>query len=60
MRQTHLSERDQLKILNGLLNLIGNFNPSDFLTSFSSRLIFQKTIYLLQSFGIYLGYNFTW
>jgi uncharacterized protein YwgA len=28
--------------------------------TFDGRLVLQKTIYLLQAFGIYLGYNFSW
>ena len=29
--------------------------------TFNDRLIFQKTVYLIQEFGIYLGYkNFSW
>ena len=35
---------------------IGNFN----MDTFDGRLSFQKTIYLLQSFGVYLGYDFGW
>ena len=27
---------------------------------FDDRLRFQKTVYLLQAFGVYLGYNFSW
>ena len=35
---------------------IGNFDIS----TFDGRLVLQKTIYLLQSFGISLGYQFNW
>ncbi len=45
-----------IKILGGLLKRIDNFNMS----SFKGRLILQKTIYLLEKFGINLGYNFSW
>jgi len=33
-----------------------NFNMSNF----DGRLTLQKSIYLMQAFGIYLGYNFSW
>lgn len=33
-----------------------NFN----MTNFDGRLTLQKSIYLMQAFGIYLGYNFSW
>lgn len=42
--------------LAAILNDIGNFDVSDF----EGRLTLQKTVYLLQSFGINLGYKFTW
>ena len=35
---------------------VGNFNMDDF----NGRLRFQKTIQVLQSFGIDLGYNYNW
>lgn len=55
-----LANTGRIHIVNGLLNRIGNYSPSSFLRSFSSRLIFQKTIYLLQACGIFIGYQFTW
>lgn len=39
-----------------LLQDIGNFDMS----SFRGRLLFQKTVQLLQSFGIDLGYRYNW
>lgn len=39
-----------------ILKRIGNLNIS----TFEGRLVLQKTIYLLQSFGFYLGYKFSW
>jgi len=30
------------------------------MSTFEGRLKLQKTVYLLQSFGVYLGYGFTW
>ncbi len=52
--------RIEVDELGGILKRIGNYNPATFKGSFADRLIFQKTIYLLQSFGIYLGYHFSW
>lgn len=46
--------------LGGLLKRIGIYNPELFESSFDDRLIFQKTVYLLQAFGLYLGYYFSW
>jgi uncharacterized protein YwgA len=53
-------ERIKLEELGGILKRIGNYNPEMFESSFNDRLIFQKTIYLLQAFGLYLGYYFSW
>lgn len=39
-----------------ILNDIGNFDTSNF----KGRLTLQKTVYLLQSFGLNLGYVFKW
>ena len=39
-----------------LFNDIGNFTMKDF----DGRLRFQKTVQLVQSFGINLGYNYNW
>ena len=44
----------------GLLKRIGNYEPKLFGDSFEDRLILQKTVYLLQAFGLYLGYHFNW
>jgi uncharacterized protein YwgA len=49
-----LSSRD--KVLGGLLRQVRPFD----LTQFSERLAFQKTAYLLQAFGFYLGFRYTW
>lgn len=43
-------------LLAGVLRRIGRFS----LSKFQDRLRLQKTVYLLQAFGIYLGYNFNW
>ena len=42
--------------LAGLLKRVDNFD----LSTFRGRLVFQKTVYFLQSFGIYLGYGYSW
>jgi len=46
--------------LGGLLKRIGNFEPSQFQADFNARLILQKTIYLLEQFGLNIGYSFSW
>jgi len=39
-----------------VLRNLENFDMS----TFSGRLILQKTVYLMQAFGIYIGHNFSW
>lgn len=39
--------------------VVRNLNNFD-MTSFNGRLTLQKSIYLLQSFDVYLGYRFSW
>ena len=39
--------------------IASNLNNFD-MSTFDGRLTLQKTIYLLQTFGIYVGYDFTW
>lgn len=55
-----MNEQERVLTLGGLLKRIGNFSPQLFEKSFDKRLIFQKTVYLLQAFGVYLGYKFSW
>jgi hypothetical protein len=43
-------------VLAGVLRRIGQFSVD----SFHERLKVQKTVYLMQAFGIYLGYGFNW
>lgn len=43
-------------VLGAIIKRIGNFDLSEF----EGRLVLQKTIYLLQNFGIYLDYKFSW
>lgn len=50
------TEEQRTLVLGALLKRIGNFN----LCTFKGRLVLQKTIYLLQSYGLNLGYTFTW
>lgn len=51
-----MGEGKRAIILGIILKKIGNLNIS----TFEGRLVLQKTIYLLQSFGVYLGYKFSW
>lgn len=53
-------KRIKVEEVGGILKRIGNYSPETFESSFNDRLIFQKTIYLLQAFGLYLGYYFSW
>ncbi len=46
--------------LNGILNRIGNFDPVDFQGDFDKRLVLQKTVYLLQAFGLNTGFRYSW
>ena len=50
-----LSRRAQ--VLGQILKRIGNYGEME---TFDDRLILQKTVYLLQAFGVYLGYRFSW
>ena len=50
------------QIKNEVINLglvLRNLDNFD-MSTFNGRLTLQKTIYLMQAFGIYLGYNFSW
>ena len=42
--------------LGAVLKRIGNFD----INTFEGRLVLQKTVYLLQSLGLYFGYKFSW
>jgi len=48
------------EVLGGLLHRIGNYSPAQFDQDFNQRLIIQKTIYLMQQFDLYIGYDFNW
>jgi uncharacterized protein YwgA len=51
---------DNIDILGGILRRIGNFDPADFNENFTERLILQKTVYLMQTFGLNIGYRYSW
>jgi uncharacterized protein YwgA len=53
-------DMDRVEVLGGLLRRIGNFGPRNFQKNFNDRLILQKTIYLMQEFDLYIGYEFNW
>ncbi|SRR5207247_10399229 len=55
-----MSEGNSVLSLGGLLRRVGNFEPQTFIHNFDQRLVVQKTIYLMQTFGLYLGYPFHW
>lgn len=48
---------DMARILGSLIKRIGNY---DAMETFDGRLKLQKTIYLMQSFDLYVGYDFGW
>lgn len=50
----------RMDILGGLLHRVNNYDPKTFEVEFDERLVLQKTIYLMQEFGLYIGYNFRW
>ncbi len=52
--------RSDAMILGGILKRVGKLSPTRFVDDFDQRLVLQKTIYLLQAFGLYLGYPFNW
>lgn len=54
------TEKEKVLALGGILRRVGNFDATSFVSSFDARLIFQKTIYLMQAFGLYLGFDFSW
>jgi uncharacterized protein YwgA len=47
---------DRPRLLASLMRRVGEYR----LQTFRDRLVVQKTVYLLQAFGIYLGYQFRW
>lgn len=51
---------DRIDALGGFLKRIGSFEPSLFKSDFNARLILQKTVYLMEQFGLSTGYYFNW
>lgn len=58
--QSQLTDLPRVSILGGLLKRIGNYDPTSFKEKFEARLILQKTIYLMQAFGLNVGYSYSW
>lgn len=56
-REVHIS---RIEALGGILKKLGNFDPFLFKSDFNHRLILQKTIYLMQEFGLNIGYFYSW
>jgi uncharacterized protein YwgA len=54
------SEKERIVTLGGILYRIGNFDSKSFQSDFNSRLVLQKTIYLMEQFGLNIGYYFSW
>lgn len=52
--------KGEVVALGGLLKRVGNFEPSRFSSDFDARLILQKTVYLMEQFGLSIGYYFSW
>jgi len=59
-RMNQFTPKSQVFSLGGILKRLGFFEPRRFKKDFERRLITQKTIYILQAFGLYLGYSFNW
>lgn len=51
-----MEDMERALALGAVLKRLGNFD----LSTFEGRLVLQKTVYLLQSFGLYFGYKFSW
>jgi hypothetical protein len=54
------NEKKKVAALGGILRRVGNFDPTTFESNFNYRLILQKTVYLMQQFGLNIGYSFSW
>lgn len=55
-----MTDLPRVSVLGGLLKRIGNYDPTCFKERFEARLILQKTIYLMQAFGLNIGYSYSW
>jgi uncharacterized protein YwgA len=51
-----MKEKERVFFLGLILRRIARFD----IGTFEGRLVLQKTVYLLQSLGFYLGYKFSW
>lgn len=51
---------DDAEYIGGLVKRVGNFRAGAYANDLDERKQFQKTVYLMQAFGIKLGYNFRW
>lgn len=51
---------EDVRYIGGLLKRVSNFQPESFKSNFQERKRFQKTVYLIQAFGINLGFKFNW
>jgi uncharacterized protein YwgA len=51
-----MSDRISPEALGGLLKRIGGFG----MQTFNDRLLLQKRVYLMQVFGLFIGYRFNW
>ena len=51
-----MEDMDRALVLGAVLKRIGNYDMS----TFEGRLVLQKTVYLLQAHGLYIGYKFSW
>jgi uncharacterized protein YwgA len=47
---------DKVEFLGGILKRVGNFS----MNNIQDIIIFQKTVYFIQEFGINMNYNFQW
>ncbi len=55
-----MGQKSEIFTLGGILKRISTFDPVEFRRSFVQRLRVQKSLYLLQAFGLYFGYSFSW
>lgn len=51
-----MSEKERALVLGAIVKRIGTLD----MDSFDGRLLLQKWVYLLQAFGLFLGYRFKW
>lgn len=51
---------EDAKYVGGLVKRVSNFSPTSYNEDIIERKKFQKTIYLMQAFGIKLGFDFGW